>query len=229
MTLPIGERPVRGHVAGIWRDYARQQGAIEISDRDYVALTGDRARTEAAIILEPGASPGAVRAALLARLPENLSGAIDIAEPGTLRVQALQLFDRSFAITYVLEAIAILIGLAGVAATSSAQTIARLKEFGMLRHVGMRPSTVTAMLAVEGALLGLIGLTAGAVLGLGISQILIHVINPQSFNWTMRTQIPWPLLLGVGVALIAASAGTAMLAGRTSLSRGAIRAVSEDW
>jgi putative ABC transport system permease protein len=229
MALPIGERPVRGHVAGIWRDYARQQGAIEISDRDYVALTGDRVRTEAAITLDPGASPGAVRAALLARLPENLRGAIDIAEPGTLRVQALQLFDRSFAITYVLEAIAILIGLAGVAATSSAQTIARLKEFGMLRHVGMRPSTVTAMLAVEGALLGLIGLTAGAVLGLGISQILIHVINPQSFNWTMRTQIPWPLLLGVGVALIAASAGTAMLAGRTSLSRGAIRAVSEDW
>jgi putative ABC transport system permease protein len=91
----------------------------------------------------------------------------------------------------VLEAIAILIGLAGVAATISAQTIARMKEFGMLRHIGMRPRAILAMLASEGVLLGLIGLAAGAVLGLGISQILIHVINPQSFNWTMETQLPW--------------------------------------
>jgi putative ABC transport system permease protein len=229
MVLPLGSEPARGYVAGIWRDYARQQGAIEISDRDYVRLTGDRVRTEAAVTLAPGASAAAVRREIEARLPAGLHRRIDIAEPGVLRAQALKLFDRSFAITYVLEAIAILIGLAGVAATSSAQTIARLKEFGMLRHVGMRPSAITAMLASEGALLGLIGLAAGAVLGLGISQILIHVINPQSFNWTMETQLPWGLLVVVGVALVTASAGTAMLAGRRALSHNAVRAVSEDW
>lgn len=229
MTLPIGPTPVRGHVAGIWRDYARQQGAIEISDIDYVRLTGDRARTEAAVTLFPRASAKQVRAGIEARLPPALRGQIDIAEPAFLRGEALKLFDRSFAITYVLEAIAILIGLAGVAATSSAQTIARMKEFGMLRHVGMRPRSITAMLASEGALLGLIGLAAGAVLGGGISQILIHVINPQSFNWTMETQLPWGLLGVVAVALVAASAGTAMLAGRRALSHNAVRAVSEDW
>ncbi len=229
MVLPIGTGQAEGHVAGIWRDYARQQGAIEISSRDYVRLTGDRVRTEAAVTLAPGASAAAVRAAMVARLPTSLRGSIDFAEPATLRNEALKLFDRSFAITYVLEAIAILIGLAGVAATSSAQTIARLREFGMLRHVGMRRQAITAMLASEGALLGLIGLAAGAVLGLGISQILIHVINPQSFNWTMETQLPWSLLAVVGVALVAASAGTAMLAGRRALSHDAVRAVSEDW
>lgn len=229
MTLPIGAAPARGYVAGIWRDYARQQGAIEISDIDYVRLTGDRVRTEAAVTLASGASAAKVRAAIEARLPAPLRGQIDIAEPAFLRGQALKLFDRSFAITYVLEAIAILIGLAGVAATSSAQTIARMKEFGMLRHVGMRPRAITAMLASEGALLGLIGLAAGAVLGGGISQILIHVINPQSFNWTMETQLPWGLLGVVAVALVAAAAGTAMLAGRRALSHSAVRAVSEDW
>jgi putative ABC transport system permease protein len=229
MTLPIGAAPVRGYVAGIWRDYARQQGAIEISDIEYVRLTGDRIRTEASVTLAPDASAKQVRAGIEARLPPALRGRIDIAEPAFLRGEALKLFDRSFAITYVLEAIAILIGLAGVAATSSAQTIARMKEFGMLRHVGMRPRSITAMLASEGALLGLIGLAAGAVLGGGISQILIHVINPQSFNWTMQTQLPWGLLGVVAVALVAASAGTAMLAGRRALSHSAVRAVSEDW
>lgn len=231
MDIPLGltGRTTRGWVAGIWRDYARQQGAIQIAEADYVRLTGDRMRSEAGVTLAPGASLQAVKAGLTARLPEALAGRIDIAEPATLRREALRLFDRSFAITYVLEAIAILIGLAGVAATISAQTIARIKEFGMLRHVGMRPRSVLAMLACEGALLGLIGLAAGAVLGIGISQILIHVINPQSFNWTMETSFPWGLLAGVGAALVAASAGTAMLAGRRALSAGAVRAVSEDW
>ena len=177
----------------------------------------------------PGASAARVRAGIEARLPAELRGRVDIAEPATLRREALRLFDRSFAITYVLEAIAILIGLTGVAATISAQTIARMKEFGMLRHIGMRPRAILAMLASEGVLLGLIGLAAGAVLGLGISQILIHVINPQSFNWTMETQLPWTLLMTVAVSLVAAAAGTAMLAGRRALSESAIRAVSEDW
>ena len=220
---------VQGYVAGIWRDYARQQGAIVIGDADYVALTGDTVRSEAAIELEPGASINTVRAAILKRLQPSVAGRIDIAEPGTLRDQALTLFDRSFAITYVLEAIAILIGLAGIAATISAQTIARIREFGMLRHIGTTRRQIIGMLAVEGALLGVIGIAAGCALGLALSQILIHVINPQSFNWTMSTRVPWGLLLAVAAALVATSAGTAVLAGRRALSGDAVRAVSEDW
>jgi putative ABC transport system permease protein len=41
---------------------------------------------------------------------------------------SLQIFDRSFAVTYLLEAIAIVIGLFGVAATFSAQTLARARN-----------------------------------------------------------------------------------------------------
>jgi putative ABC transport system permease protein len=231
MPLPLGRSGAAAEawVAGIWRDYARQQGALEIDEADYVRLTGDTERGEAAVTFAPGASAARVRAGIEARLPPELKGRVDIAEPATLRREALRLFDRSFAITYVLEAIAILIGLTGVAATISAQTIARMREFGMLRHIGMRPRAILAMLASEGVLLGLIGLAAGAVLGLGISQILIHVINPQSFNWTMETQLPWTLLLTVAIGLVAAAAGTAMLAGRRALSQSAIRAVSQDW
>jgi putative ABC transport system permease protein len=229
VTLPIGGKPHPFRVAGIWRDYARQQGAILIDTTDYEALTGDRVRSEAAVTLAPGASTRNVQAALRQRLPPEIAARMQMAEPAVLRALALRLFDRSFAITYVLEAIAILIGLAGVAATTSAQTIARMKEFGMLRHVGMTPRQIMAMLASEGALLGVIGIAAGIALGLAISQILIHVINPQSFNWTMETRLPFGLLATVAAALVATSALTAVLAGRRALSASAVRAVSEDW
>jgi putative ABC transport system permease protein len=212
-------------VAGIWRDYARQQGAVVIRDRDYVRLTGDRLRDEAAITLAPGADIATVRRATTAGLPAGVS----IAEPATLRRLALRLFDRSFAITYVLEAVAILVGLAGVAATFSAQTIARSKEFGMLRHLGLTQRQITQMLATEGALLGLTGGVAGVVLGALLGQVLIHVINPQSFNWTMTTIWPIGTMIGVMAALAGAAAVTAMLAGRHATAHSAIAAVREDW
>lgn len=85
------------------------------------------------------------------------------------------------------------------------------------------------MLASEGALLGLVGGISGIGLGLAISQVLIGVINPQSFNWTMQTRLPLGLFGSVVLALVAASAGTALLAGRRALSGDAVRAVREDW
>jgi putative ABC transport system permease protein len=162
-------------------------------------------------------------------LPSTLREQTEMTAPATLRRLALTLFDRSFAVTYLLEAVAILVGLAGVAATMSAQTIAREREFGMLRHLGVTRQQLTTMLAIEGATVGLTGALAGIGLGLILAQVLIHVINPQSFHWTMSTRIPVGTLFGVAAALIGAAAITAVLAGRRATSRSAIQSVREDW
>lgn len=228
-TLPLGgaARPV--FVAGVWRDYARQFGAIAISDADFARLTGDNSKTEAAVTLAKGAKPAHVIAAMRRRLPPALAPQTLFAEPRQMRAMALTLFDRSFAVTYALEAIAIIIGLIGVAATFSAQTLARTREFGMLRHIGVRQRQIIAMLAAEGAALGLVGVIAGVGLGLVMAQVLIHVVNPQSFHWTMDTKLPWGLFAALVAALVSAAAGTAVLAGRRALSADAVRAVREDW
>ena len=166
---------------------------------------------------------------MTARLPNGLRDQVETSQPATLRQLALTLFDRSFAVTYLLEAVAILVGLAGVAATMSAQTIAREREFGMLRHLGLTRAQLTAMLGVEGAIVGLTGALAGVGLGLVLSQVLIHVINPQSFNWTMSTRVPIGTLLGVTAALTSAAAATAILAGRRATAKSAVQSVREDW
>jgi putative ABC transport system permease protein len=77
--------------------------------------------------------------------------------------------------------------------------------------------------------LGALGAAAGVGLGFAMSQVLIQVVNPQSFHWTMQTRAPWALFAAVAAALVAASAGTALLAGRSALSTDAVRAVREDW
>jgi len=228
VSLPLGNGQ-RFVVAGVWRDYARQQGAIVISSHDYDRLTGDTRRDSAMIMLAPGATSTAVSKALIAAAPPGIRQQVQTAEPAVLREFALTLFDRSFAITYLLEAVAIAVGLAGVAATATAQGIARTREFGMLRHIGLSRRQIIAMLGCEGALLGLVGSLSGMALGAAISQVLIHVINPQSFNWTMTTQFPLGLMAGVIGALVLASTLTAMLAGRRAVSVDAVRAVRADW
>lgn len=228
LVLPIAPE-AKVYVAGVWRDYSNQFGALVMDQAAYTRLTGDANRTEAAITLAPGVEPEAAMAALRGQLPDAIAAGAEFAEPGEIRAVALRIFDRAFAVTYALEAIAILVGLAGVATTFSAQTLARRKEFGMLRHVGVRRGQIMQMLAAEGALLGAIGALAGLTLGGVMSQVLIHVVNPQSFNWTMETQLPWILLSSLAAALVVTSAGAAVLAGRGALSDSAIRAVREDW
>jgi putative ABC transport system permease protein len=202
---------------------------VALDDADYTRLTGDALRTEAAVTLKAGQTPQAAIRAIRAALPPELGAQVQFVETRQMRTVALKLFDSSFALTYALEAIAIAVGLAGVAATFSAQTLARTKEFGMLRHVGVLRAQIVAMLAIEGALLGAIGVVVGLGLGLAMSQVLIHVVNPQSFHWTMETRLPLGLFGSLTVALIAAGALTAVLAGRRALSTDAVRAVREDW
>jgi putative ABC transport system permease protein len=226
ISLPVGGRPQPFFVAGVWRDYVRQAGAIHIRLADYRKLSGDLEANDAALWLQPGTSPAQVVAALQ-KLP--FGSALSFSEPGEIRALSLRIFDRSFAVTYLLEAIAIVIGLFGVAATFSAQTLARIKEFGMLRHIGVTRRQILAILAAEGSLLTAIGIAAGFGLGWLISLILVFIVNPQSFHWSMQLHLPWRLLATTALALQLSAALTALVAGRAALSGNAVRAVREDW
>jgi putative ABC transport system permease protein len=138
-------------------------------------------------------------------------------------------FDRSFAVTYVLEIAAILIGLIGVAATFSAQAITRTREFGMLRHVGVTRGQVLRVFALEGALATGHALVVGLATGLLVSLVLIRVVNRQSFHWTMEFAAPVGLIAGLCVALLVCATVTAALAGRRATGVSPLRAVHEDW
>jgi putative ABC transport system permease protein len=226
LTLPLGGKPTTFFIAGTWRDYANQTGSVVVRLADYRAVTGENEVTDAAIWAAPGVDSGQLVQALR-RLP--FGAVLQFASPGEIRAASLRIFDRSFAVTYLLEAIAIAVGLSGVAATFSAQTLARSREFGMLRHVGVTRGQVLAILAFEGGLLTVLGVVCGFVLGLVISLILVFVVNPQSFHWTMQMHLPWGLLSGVAAVLVLASMATALVSGRYALSGGPVRAVREDW
>jgi putative ABC transport system permease protein len=219
-------------VAGVWRDYARQFGAIAMDQRDFERLTGDRRVNDVALWLAPGAAEPQVQEAVRALAQARAPGAgelIEFASSSQIRATSLRIFDRSFAVTYWLQAVAIAIGLFGVAANFSAQVLARRREFGLLAHLGLTRRQILALVAGEGAAWTLAGALAGLGLGLAVSVVLVHVVNPQSFHWTMDLALPWTRLLALCAAVVLAGTVTAWLAGRAAAGRDAVLAVKEDW
>ena len=218
-------------VAGVWRDYARQFGAVAIAQRDFERLTGDQRVNDVAVWLQPAASEAAVQNAIraLAEQQAGAAGLVELASVRQIRATSLTIFDRSFAVTYWLQGVAIAIGLFGVAASFSAQVLARRKEFGLLAHLGLTRRQILTVVAGEGAAWTVIGAIAGCALGLCVSVVLVHVVNPQSFHWTMDLQVPWARLAALCGAVVLAGTATAWLAGRAAAGRDAVLAVKEDW
>jgi putative ABC transport system permease protein len=221
----------RLYVAGVWRDYARQFGAVVIGKADFERLTGDTRVNDLALWLAPGADSGQVELALRTAA-DQYAGAgslMEFASTRQIRAISLSIFDRSFAVTYWLQGVAIAIGLFGVAASFSAQVLARRKEFGLLAHLGLTRRQILAVVAGEGAAWTLIGSVAGLGLGLVVSLVLVHVVNPQSFHWTMDLVLPWLRLMALCSSVVLAGTVTAWLAGRAAAGKDAVLAVKEDW
>lgn len=236
-------------IAGVWRDYVRQTGAITLDSAAYQRLTGDTRISDLALWPADGVDMAALQSRIRSAAQQasaatptgtSDSGAanhsvdgntplVEFVSAQSIRERSLQIFDRSFAVTYWLQAVAIGIGLFGVAASFSAQVLARRKEFGLLAHLGLTRRQILAVVAGEGAAWTGIGAIAGVLLGLAVSVVLVHVVNPQSFHWTMEMNIPAPRLWALCAAVVVSGTVTAWLAGRAAAGRDAVMAVKEDW
>jgi putative ABC transport system permease protein len=223
--FPLGGQVRDVQVAGVWRDYARQNGALLVDRARYIRLTGDERANDAGVWLAPGADAATVRQALAASAGEDA----EILTPGDIRDLSMAVFDRTFAVTYALEAVALVIGLLGLSSAIGTEVIARRREFGMLRHLGVSRRDIAGVLAAEGAAVGAAGLAVGALLGFAMSLILIHVVNRQSFHWSMELHVPWLGLAVFFAVLLALATLVAVVGGRQAMGMDAVRAVREDW
>lgn len=225
LALPgIGPVDTRFVVHGVMRDYGRQHGSIAIDRDNYLRLTGDDSVNDLAITLQPGVSADAV----LARWQATWGDTLEITSAQTIRRISLDIFDRSFAITVWLQGVAIGMGLLGVSASMGAQVLARRREFGLLRHLGLSRKQLLGLVAAEGAIWSALGALAGVALGLAVSVVLVHVVNPQSFQWTMDMAIPWARIAGLAAAVVVAGALTAWFSGRHAASQQAVLVVKQE-
>jgi putative ABC transport system permease protein len=202
LRLPLGEAQAAFRIADIYYDYSSERGTIVI-DRDLLLkYLPDPTPSNLAVYVAPGFRVEQVRSEI-----EQISAGhrILIFSNRDLRGEAVRIFDRTFAITYALEAVAILVAVMGVAGALLALVIDRRRELALLRFLGCSTGQIRKLILVEAGLLGLLANIAGIILGFAMSLVLIFVINKQSFGWTIRFHWPVSVLLGALTAVYAAT------------------------
>jgi putative ABC transport system permease protein len=205
ITTPTG--PAAVSVEGIFYDYATDGGKMVMDRTWYQREWHDDRVTVFSIYLAAGADAEHVRQSIVT----HVAGLDGVTVPPLvirnreLRQEILEIFDRSFVLTYVLEAIAVLVAILGIVNTLVTAVLERRREFATLRAIGAGTRQVERLVLWEAAYLGLIGAVLGVVGGLLLALVLIHVINKQSFGWTIQMTVPGGVILqAVGLALTAA-------------------------
>ena len=167
----------------------------------YIRSFGDDAINTIVVYLKPGTDRTRARIALERQFGPKY-GAFVVTN-SEIRREVMRIFDQTFTITYALLGVAIVIAVLGIVNTLSALILERTRELALLRAGGLSARELRTMIVLESSLLGLASTAAGLVMGYALSWILIHVINKQSFGWTIDFHTP--------VALIAASLAVTFL------------------
>jgi putative ABC transport system permease protein len=193
LAVNIGDRNITLTVAGIYYEYSSSQGYVILDRSTLLKYLPNQPATNAAVYLSPGAATQSVQRQLQLRT----SGyGVSIAPNQELRRVSMAIFDRTFAITWALEAVAILVAMLGAANSLLALVLDRRRELGLLRYLGASGSQIRRMILTEAGFLGLLASLLGLALGLALSLLLIFVVNKQSFGWTIQFHPPGDLLAG---------------------------------
>ena len=202
IRLALGSGPVELAVAGIFYDYSGERELLIADRRALLAHLPDLRLSSAGVYLEPDADFEAARAALGRALAGR---GVEVTPTRAIRMEAIRIFDRTFAITYALEAIALFVAILAMAEALLNLVYDRRSELALLRMHGASLGQVRRLVLIQAGLLGVLASLMGLALGAASSQVLLRVIHKQSFGWSLPLHWPWEFLAAVLGAIVVAS------------------------
>ena len=225
ITLALGGRRDSFRIADVYYDYSSERGNILMDRQTLLRYLPDAAPSNLAIYVSPEANLDAVRH----EIEKTAAGQrVLLFSNRDLRGEAIRIFDRTFAITYALEAVAVLVAVMGIAGALLALVIDRRRELGMLHFLGAAKNQIRKLILVEAGLLGLLANIAGLMLGFALSLVLIFVINKQSFGWTIRFHWPVEILLAAITIVYVATVLAGLYPAQVAVQLNPIEVVHEE-
>jgi putative ABC transport system permease protein len=225
IRLALGEQQATFKITDVYYDYASERGYILMDREVLLKYLPDPTPTNLAVFVSPEAKADDVRREIQRAAAGHR---VLIFSNRELRLEAVRIFDRTFAITYALEAIAVIVAVMGIAGALIALVIDRRRELGLLRFLGAASSQIRKMILVEAGLLGLLANLAGFVLGCFLSLILVFVIDKQSFGWTIRFHWPIAVLLSGLTVVYSATILSGLYPARIAVRLNPLEAIHEE-
>jgi putative ABC transport system permease protein len=225
VRVPLGNAEPQFSVLGIYYDYSTERGFIIVDRRTLLKYLPNRDASNLAVYLKPGADPSTVKS----EIDGVISGrAVELFSNRSLREGAIQVFDRTFRITYALEAVACVVAIAGIAGAFLAMVIDRRREFGLLRFLGGAKTQVRRIILAEAGVVGLLATVVGLVVGVLLSLILIFVINKQAFGWTIQVHWPVGALLLALISIYVVTIGAAVYPARIAVAMNPVEVMHDE-
>jgi putative ABC transport system permease protein len=226
LTLRGPRGQVAFPIAGVYRDYGAEGGAALVDLRSFARAFGEGPPSNAALRLAPGADPERA----VARLRADLRGEpLLVRSNRTLRAEVLAIFEQTFAVTRLLQAMGLVIAAAGVTLSLLVLARERRGELALYRALGASRRQLARLFLGRGLAIGAAGLVLGAAGGAALALVLVRIVNPAFFGWTLGVHVPWARLAAQVLAILAAAAAAslypAVVASRTpaqELSRDAL-------
>ena len=233
LSLPAPGGPVPTTVAGVYRDYGNQTGALFLDrrrlDQLYPVNEGQAPPVHgAALYLRPGAEPAAVAARLRASLAEAGAGSVEVVDRRALRAAASEVFDRTMAVTALLRGFALFIAALGVGLLLWTMARERRPESALLRALGADSGQVAAGFLGRGAVIASLGLGLGGAAGAILAVLLVEVVNPAWFGWTLELSWPGAALASQAALVLVAGLAAAALPARQAARSANAAALREE-
>ncbi len=192
-------------IKGVFYDYATDGGKAVMDQQLFFEKWGQRAASVFAVYLKNGQDLSVGRQEIEEKLKAH--GPIATISNAELKQEILDIFDRTFRVTYVLEFIALSVAVLGIMNTLFTAILERRRELATLRAIGASGRQIRGLIVWESCYLAGLGAVVGIVVGIALSVVLVKVINTQSFGWTIQYALAWETF---GVALLVAFAAALM-------------------
>jgi putative ABC transport system permease protein len=213
LTTTDGEKMFK--IVGVYFDYASDRGLILMHRPHFEKLWNDTKLNNIGIYLKDKSETEA----FVKKLRESFQNVAPILAYSNygLRKNVLDVFDQTFAITYILQFVAMIVAAMGVISALSAIIFERKREIGVLRSIGASAEQVRNITLLEALLMGVMASGLGLLCGFVLSLILIYVVNLQSFGWTIQLFVPWLSFFGAAALVIVTALAAGWIPARAAM------------
>ena len=226
VVVPTPSGPRTFTIADVYPDFSNDRGTVVVDRPLFVSLFHDSDVSTIAIRAAPGVAPEALRDRILGAARGRF--ALSILTNRTLRREVRRIFDRTFAVTWGLEGIALLVAGLGVVNALFALVVERRRELALLRVLGTSVAQLRRSIAIEAGLIGAASLALAAVAGAAFAAVLILVINPQSFGWSIRLDVPAGGIAAGFLLALATTVAASLVPSRVAVSGDTAAAIREE-
>jgi putative ABC transport system permease protein len=210
LNTPQGEKEF--FISGVFYDYSSDWGMVLLEKKLFQSLWKDETIHSAGIYLKEGFSQESFKEMIRERYSKPYR--LFVVSHRELRKEVLKIFDQTFAITYALEFIAIIVAILGIVNSLNALIIERQRDIGIVRAVGAFQRQVQKTTLIEAGMIGFFSHILGLLCGFLLSILLIYVINKQSFGWTIQFSIPLWSLVESWLVVMVTSVGAGFIPAR---------------